>query len=129
MSVILLAGLLGQVSLPPEVSPTIIDPLPGPYIIFVDDAGALTPGAEPILANATKNWLYPPLDTFSVCYQPGTGRRDPNVAVEATRAVAKRLKALGAGTVVVPPGGRCASGEGSTVVTGPHVYIYGAIRY
>ncbi len=97
MSVILLAALLGQAPLPPEVpAPVIIDPLPGPYIIFVDDTGALTPDAEPILANAAKNWLYPPLDTFSVCYQPGTGRHDSNVAVEATKAVAKRLKALGA---------------------------------
>lgn len=126
---VMLAALLGQVSLPPEVPPTIIDPLPGPYIVFVDDAGGVTPGAEPILANAAKNWLYPPLDTFSVCYQPGTGRDDLNVAVEATEAVAKRLKVLGAGTVVVPPGGRCATGQSSAVVPGPHVYIYGAIRY
>lgn len=112
----------------PEAPPPIIDPIPGPFIVGYDLNGKLTGDADGIIANAARSWMVAGLDTYTVCYQPGTDERALRNGFTALQSVARQLKAHGAATVVTPSGGQCSPDWSAKSAPLPYVYIMGSVR-
>jgi hypothetical protein len=118
----------GTVSRTPDAPPVIRDPIPGPFIVGFDPDGNLTNGADGIIANAARSWIGDGLDSYTICYQPGTDERADRNGFDALKIVARRLKAEGAATVLTVSGGRCSPDWSARNAPLPYVYIMGAVR-
>lgn len=136
LAVVALGGALlsTTVSAQPRVArpalepPTIIDPIPGPFIVGYDLDGKLTGDADGIIANAAKSWMIDRLDTYTLCYQPGADEPALRSGFGALQKVARQLKAHGAATVVTVSGGQCSPDWSARNAPPPYVYIMGAVR-
>lgn len=113
---------------PPLLPPDIIDPIPGPFIVGYDVEGNLNGLADGIIANAARSWMVGSLDTYTVCFHPGTDEQARRSGYPALKNVAERLKAHGAKIVVELAGGQCSPDWSARSVAPPYVYIMGAVR-
>lgn len=130
ISVLISAAALAQpraATAIPDLPPSIIDPLPGPFIVGFDVDGTLNENAEGIIANAARSWMVDGLDSYSICYQSGADERARRSGFTALQKVARRLKAHGAVTVVTVSG-QCPADWSAQNMPRPYVYIMGAVR-
>lgn len=113
-----------SLAVPPPPAPT-YDPMPGPYLVGVDEQGALKDLG--VAANAIRSWGGPKLSAFSLCFQPASGPVNWTLALAALRNVSVELKARGA-LVVIQAERLCPSPPNASMMGKPHVEIKGVIR-
>lgn len=109
---------------PPPPHPPMVsyDPIPGPYAVFVDGAGAIfDPG---VLDRAVAGWAGPTLSAFHLCVQPGDTVIDRRAAWQALRTVALGLHSRGAAVAVIEPDHWCRSAR----IDGGRGYAYVEVR-
>lgn len=112
-------------SIPPPPPPE-YHPLPGPYVVRIDDDG--TPTDFSVLDNAINRWTGPKYSAFLLCFQPGRGPSFPDAAFKSISAVSRGLKARGAAMVVVSPERRCRTAPYDNLADVAYLEILGVLR-
>ena len=113
----------------PPLPPTIYDPNPGPFLIAIDDQGALAHQKQmEVIDRAWSAWRGPRLEAFSICYfQTSSLELDWSVVFRALENVSGELKTRGA--VVFTPASRICDAVHPSVPSGrSYVQIIGLVR-
>lgn len=131
IAAILTVGSAGQAQqrfpVPPPPPPP-YDPIPGPYLIMLDDQGEMADDDQMgIIDNAWSAWRGPKLEIFTICYfHPVGSKVDWKIALRALDLVANALKARGAS--VVTPAMRTCDAAQASFPDRQYVKILGLVR-